>query len=542
MAGQQEEGFCFYFMAEDKKMNSRLKWALPVSGGILAALPWWGAPGILLMVAFALLFLTEERLQREGEPVLSLLPQGFTFFLLWNLIATWWIARIHFLGGMSVIVLNAVLMSLVFLLYSGIKRRTGTGPVVFVLLWTGFEFIHHRGDLSWPWLTLGNGLASDIRLVQWYEFTGPAGGSLWVLLCSAMLFSIIKHYCYGGSGAHYLRIPVFLVLLAFPAAISLYSWYTFVEEDADTGFLILQPGLDPYGKKFSGISNHDRLGQLLDLATENMDERVNYVVSPETSVDSLWITDPENPLAGEVYRFADEYPEVVILLGATTFSSVGKPEQTFTTREHEDGSLFEIQNSVLLFHSGTPLQAYHKHYLANGVEQLPFQDIFGFIRRFSLDLGGVSGSMKRGDGAGVFRSPAEDSLVTGTLICFESAYGEYAARMAGMGAEVLVVVSNDGWFKNTGAYRQHLRLSQIRAVETRRYLVRAANTGVSCLVSPRGVITASLGWWEEGALFVSAGRSSEPTFYAARGDYIGRTAIFFSILLILNYLVSFRRG
>lgn len=516
---------------------------MTITGGILAALPWWGVPGPVLLIAFVPLLLVEESLQGEGEPVISLIPLSFTFFFCWNFLATWWIARIHILGGMSVIVLNAVFMSLVFLLYAYIKRGTGRGPLIFVILWSGFEFLHHSGDLSWPWLTLGNGLAASISLIQWYEYTGAAGGTLWVLLVNALIFSVIRQFGRNGEfKARVLRVLLLLLLAAVPPAASIFIFNSFGEKEGDVEFLIIQPGLDPYREKYDGTSNSEKLERLLSLAKENMRDGVTYVLFPETSVDSVWITDPGDRIMAGINGFACRYPGTGLVLGATTFSHVNAGDRSFTTRQDGQGNLFEVQNSALLVYPGFHHSIYHKHYLANGVEQIPFQKFLDFLGKLSIDMGGVSGSMRRGPGAMVFRSPLADSLVKGILICFESAYGEYAARMVRKGAEMLIVISNDGWFRDTGAYRQHLRMSQIRAVETRRSIIRAANTGISCHISPTGEIGERTGWFEEGTLLTRAGRSNDITFYAAYGDYAGRTALFFSILLILDLLVRISRS
>ncbi len=549
-------------------MSNRTRWILSVSGGVLAALPWWGLPVTLLLICFVPLLFIEDDIQNSKEPVLSLLPFSFIFFFSWNLTVCWWIARIHLLGGMSVIILNALLMSLVFLLYSRIKRSAGGGVVVFVILWIGFEFLHYRGDLSWPWLSLGNGLAGNIRLIQWYEFTGTTGGSLWILLVNVTLFSVINNFSLKlRTRADYWLAAILIFLVAFPvvASLTIFNSYSEMshlknfyehgqgnperpcgngnsiskyENCAGTGFLILQPGLDPYSNKYSSVSNSQRLDHLFSLIVNNIEEGTRYIVSPETSVDSIWITDPCDNLSKRVHSFLEQYPGTGLVLGATAFSSVHRKGKSFTTRRDEQGNYYDIYNSALFYYDGSPLLAYHKHYLANGVEQIPFQSVFRFLGRFSLDLGGVSGSLKRGEGPQVFTSPLPDSLVIAPLICFESAYGEYAARMVSKGAEILVVISNDGWFKDTGAYRQHLRLSQIRAIENRRSVVRAANTGISAHISPKGEIIDELGWWEEGALPVRVNRNERITFFSVYGDFTGRIAMFFSSLMVLNLFVS----
>jgi apolipoprotein N-acyltransferase len=518
-------------------MKNSTKWLLCISTGVVTALPWWGAPGILLFICFVPLMMVERSVRAEGGGVLSVLPYSFVFFLCWNLFATWWIARIHIAGGMSVIIINSAIMSMVFLLYSWIRKSTGRGGVILVILWLGFEFIHHRGDLSWPWLTLGNGLASDINLIQWYEYTGVAGGSLWVLSVNVIIFNVIRHYGISKDiRTQFMRVLVLFAAIIVPVAVSLVRVKTYAGSNREAGFLILQTNLDPYEDKYSGIGNSQRLDILLALAEENMREGVRYIVSPETSVDSFIISCPGDKMQEKVFGFLEKHPGTGFIIGATSIKPVTEAQRTIVTRIDSDGNLFDVFNSALFFFKDNPLIAYNKYYLANGVEQIPFQRILNLPQRLSIDLGGVSGSLKRGEGPGVVISPP-DSLALGPLICFESAYGEYAASKVRKGAEIFILLTNDGWFKNTGAYRQHLQLARIRAVETRRSIIRSANYGISCYISPTGKVEAWLDWQEQGALFVNANTNSVKTFYASSGDFTGRTALFFSVLLILNMLV-----
>lgn len=520
-------------------MGIKTRWILAVSAGIITALPWWGATGMLLLISFVPLLLIEESTAAKGDGPLSAFPFAAVFFLGWNLVASWWIARINLPGGMSVIIVNAAIMTLIFMLFAWIKKTTGGGVVILIILWTGFEFLHHRGDLSWPWLSLGNGLASDIMMVQWYEFTGVTGGTLWVLTVNAMVFEIVRHYNkYRTFRTQYLRILIILPVVVIPPLIALNLFNSYEGRSGSSGFLVVQTALDPYENKYSGISNSQRLEKLLRLAENNITPEVDYIITPETSIDSIWLSDAGDGLKKRVSGFLDRYRDKGLLLGATTFDYVKGHEKSYVTRTDEDGRLFDVYNSAVLFAAGEPISAYHKYYLANGVEQVPFQSITGWAGKFAINMGGVSGSLKKGPGPEVIRSPLDDSLIMGTIICFESAYGEHSASLVRKGAEILVVMTNDGWFRNTGAYMQHLRLSQIRAIETRRSVIRVANMGISCHISPAGKITEELDWQEEGTLFVKAGRSSQLTFYASAGDFIGRIALFFSILLILHHFIK----
>jgi apolipoprotein N-acyltransferase len=135
----------------------------------------------------------------------------------------------------------------------------------------------------------------------------------------------------------------------------------------------------------------------------------------------------------------------------------------------------------------------------------------------------------------------------GTLIapaiCYESAFGGYMAQFVRKGAHVIFVITNDGWWKNTPGYRQHFSFSRLRAVETRRSIVRAANTGISGFISQRGDVVQQSEWWTEDALLASVRFNDALTFYVKHGDYIARISLFMAGLLLLNLIATrLRKG
>jgi apolipoprotein N-acyltransferase len=118
-------------------------------------------------------------------------------------------------------------------------------------------------------------------------------------------------------------------------------------------------------------------------------------------------------------------------------------------------------------------------------------------------------------------------------ICYESIYGRFYTEYIKKGANLMFIITNDGWWDNTPGYRQHLTYASLRAVETRRSIARSANTGVSALINQRGEITARAGWWTPAVLKGTLHANDKHTFYVTHGDYIGRLACFVMLLLLL---------
>jgi apolipoprotein N-acyltransferase len=105
------------------------------------------------------------------------------------------------------------------------------------------------------------------------------------------------------------------------------------------------------------------------------------------------------------------------------------------------------------------------------------------------------------------------------------------------GANVLFIITNDGWWGNTPGHKQHLSFASLRAIETRRSIARSANTGVSCFVNQRGDIQQATKYWERDVIRQEINLNSKITFYTRFGDYFGRISSFISVLFILLAIV-----
>jgi apolipoprotein N-acyltransferase len=151
-------------------------------------------------------------------------------------------------------------------------------------------------------------------------------------------------------------------------------------------------------------------------------------------------------------------------------------------------------------------------------------------------LGGTFRGWGTQDYRSVFFS-AKDSTGVSPIICYESVFGEFVTGYVKNGANLLFVVTNDGWWGDTPGYHQHNAFSSLRAVETRRSIARSANTGISCLINQRGEVLEKLDWWKRGIIKGTINANDTFTFYVLHGDYIGRAACFFSLLMVLFFLV-----
>ena len=128
---------------------------------------------------------------------------------------------------------------------------------------------------------------------------------------------------------------------------------------------------------------------------------------------------------------------------------------------------------------------------------------------------------------------SEDSTSIATIICYESVYGEFVTEFVKNGAELIFLITNDGWWGNTPGHKQHFLYSKLRAIETRRSIARSANTGISCFINQRGDVFQETEYWKPAVIKQSINKNTKFTFYVNYGDYIGRISVFIAVLFFL---------
>ncbi|MFY9150640.1 MAG: apolipoprotein N-acyltransferase [Prolixibacteraceae bacterium] len=510
--------------------------------GILLSFPWV-IPGWSWTLFFALvpLMFAEDRANQEQkqDQILPGYSYGYLSFLIWNLLSTWWISYVSVLGMLLIVGINSLIMAAVWWLRHPVTKKMGTisGYFTLVSFWLTFEFFQHIWALQWPWLTLGNGFANSVKIIQWYEYTGVLGGSIWILLANILIYSAIKSTIRKElyAAAKFSGIALFVLLL--PIVISVVSYSGYQEKGSEFGVLVLQPNVDPYTQKFSGISSGEQVKNLISLINESELDSVELILAPETALPDVWEDSVFCNQSGfsPIFDFLNRYPQVSIITGAITKRKFTEGEFiSETVRFSEEDSVFyDVFNSAMLFDSTDQIEYCHKSILVSGVEKMPFQRYITFLRNYLLQLGGTSGSLTEGNPM-VF-TLNNNPVKIGSVICFESAFGEHAAELVKKGASLLVVITNDGWWRKSSGVWQHFGYSRLRAIETRRDIVRSANTGISGFINQRGDVQEMTEINKRTCIRSTAGSNETLTFYVRHGDYLGRIALVFSVLVLLFY-------
>jgi apolipoprotein N-acyltransferase len=513
-----------------------------LASGLLLTPGWftWGTGLTLLFAMVPLLFVEDwiyqDRINQRPHKVL--IYSVVTFFT-WNLLTTWWIKNATLVGMLLAITVNTVLMSTVFWAFHITRRNAGSGPGYFGLIvyWLVYEHFYLNGEISWPWLNLGNGFMNDIHVIQWYEYTGAFGGTLWVLLSNILLFLVIKGYISHDS----LRIRIsllitWILLIAFPVIYSIIRFSTYKEKINPREIVIIQPNIDPYNEKFGGMEASRQMEKMLKLASAAATAETDYFVAPETFInDNVWEDEmKDNPSIKAIYHFLQKYPEAKFIVGLTYYKAYPDTNVTSPTARPIPGTdlYYDSFNAAAQLDSTDNIQIYIKSKLVVGVEKMPYTRYLGFLENLTLRLGGTFRSHGTQDFRESLFAP-DDSIGVGTVICYESVYGEFVTEYIKAGANYIFVITNDGWWGDTPGHRQHLGFSRLRAIETRRSVARSANTGISAFINQKGEILMRTKYWTPDALRTELNANDKYTFYVKHGDFIARAAYFFALIVVL---------
>ena len=167
------------------------------------------------------------------------------------------------------------------------------------MIWMGYEHFHLSWDLAWPWLNLGNALATRPELIQWYEFTGVRGGTLWIILTNFSALKAYDTYRKKGPGSIAPAGAITLMLLLIPILGSYLIFQNFEEQGETVNVALIQPNLDPYTEKFDP-QNYDRqLEAFFRTADAIVDDQTQYLFGPETLI--VQQIDEKDPTASIYY-------------------------------------------------------------------------------------------------------------------------------------------------------------------------------------------------------------------------------------------------
>lgn len=530
---------------KEKKTNASLRQAKGprlrnillaiLSGGLLtAAWPTWGiAPAVF--IGFVPLLLIEGRVANGEKGHVFWL--SFLAFFVWNVATTWWVWN-STPAAILAWILNALFMATVFYVFHLTKKRVCNNPwgnFFLIPYWMAFELLTYWWAIKWPWLNLGNVFSTSHEWIQWYEYTGVAGGTLWVLLVNILIANIIQYFKLRETKPLLINIGCEVVVVLLPIILSTQVYKHYEDQGTDTEVVVVQQNCDPWNEQFDHQFDQQVIQNNINLSLPLLSPNTRFVVSSESAIqEGIWLDRTSDSRSLKtLHDYVQRFPQFAFVIGGTTMEWVPEGmEDDFPAREAGLNRYYYCHNSALLIDT-INMQHRNKSQLTPGVEAIP--EWMGFLKNYSLTMGIARGTLKTDPEAKVM---SFGDHKVGVAICYESAFGEYVGSFCKKGADLLFVITNDGWWGDTPGYRQHFEFSKLRAIENRRCIARSANTGRSGFFNQRGDVLQQTEYWVPTAIKETLKANTKVTFYAKHGDYLSRIAVYLTFVLLITWIAK----
>jgi apolipoprotein N-acyltransferase len=444
---------------------------------------------------------------------------GYVCGILWYAGTCYWIFdTMRSFGGLSAPVAAVVLF--LFCCYLGLyhglfglligllsSSSRGYRPALIStpFVWVAVELARTRVT-GFPWLLLGTAQVDNASLSRIATWTGVYGISFEIVLVNVALAAafLIPKEKRGAMLTAALAAAVVLQagrLIEPPAA------------KADHIALLVQENV-PVAANWTPAYFQQTLGELIDLTEKSA------VKEPNAKIDlAVWPESPA-PFFTNDSHFRDALSDMARQTKAWTVAgSIG------TTNPRTANSPI-FNSAALIGPNGDWTARYDKVHLVPFGEYLPFPSLFSFAGGLTQEVGEFQ--------HGASRTPLDaGGEQLGTFICYESIFPDEVRQFANKGAQVLVNISNDGWYGDSGAYAQHLNQTRMRAVENDRWLLSATDTGVTASIDPWGRVAARIPRKERAALVAPYALTSVTTFYSRHGDWFAYACAIISLAALI---------
>jgi apolipoprotein N-acyltransferase len=366
-------------------------------------------------------------------------------------------------------------------------------------LWVSTEYLRAQVLTGFPWCLLGYGLVDAVKVSQIAKWTGVYGLSFAAISASAFVAEVIVR----PSRSAALRLgSVASVLLSLALA---FGWTAREPGKATHLVRIVQTNID-LDQKPDAVAKSSLLDELAKLSIPSEEPKID--ATPDGVRLVLW---PETP-AAFYFNHDHEFRRRMesIATSARAYFFLG-----FVDFRRSPGGETEKDpyNSVAMISpDGRPISQYDKVHLVPFGEYIPYQNLFFFVDKISTE----AGNFRPGDRVVVTSLGNQHSA--GTFVCYEAVVPDLVRQFARDGSQLLVNVTNDAWFGESAAPFQHLAMARMRAVENHRYLLRAANNGISAIIDPDGRIMSTIPRNQRTFLEGHFGFETQMTFYSQFGD------------------------
>ncbi len=431
-------------------------------------------------------------------------------------------------GAVAAILVHSAYFMLFAAGYVFLKKRLGAAAVYFVpFLWTAMEYFKSLGELGFPWVSLGYTQTYYPSLIQYASFTSVYGVSFWVAVLNVCVYQLFQYRHVMRSVLAYAAAMVLLLLIPF------LHGRMVIPDGGDTQpaetirVAVVQGNIDPYIKwdpqlRELSFQTYEKLTRAVGRKT------VDLIIWPETATPTYLLHNRQSlTRVLQLYREL----ETPILTGTPDYIRLG-PNRYKT-----------FNSVVLLDDSPGRYQTYSKMRLVPFGERVPYEDKLAFLKALLEKLEMGEGNFSPGEKQTVFqlsldRATNGKQLAFATVICFESIFPELVAEFVRRGARLMVVVTNDGWFKKTVAPYQHAQMAVFRAIENRVAIARSANTGISMTIDPYGRVRKQTALWQEAVIVDELPLRRELTFFTRYGHAFANGVLLLTVGVLLIVFIE----
>ncbi len=468
------------------------------------------------------LFLSVEGkgLRRSFE--LGFLTGLISFFgiLYWIIVAVHSYGNVPLIPSGLILLLLVAYLSLFFGAFTFLTRfiqiRSRLQTILFApLLWVGLEYLRSFLLTGFPWADLGYSQYLNLPFIQIADMTGVYGPSFVIVLINATLFALLRQW---SKRTFPVREVVFTALILLGLFI-----YGYLKMGIVARQMIQNPALKiglvqgniDQSVKWDKSFQKETLMTYERLSSRVAEEKPDLIIWPETATPFF-------------FQDAEEYQPFILEIPkkANAFLLFGSPSYKV-----EKGKVNHYNSAYLVSPSGELAGKYDKIHLVPFGEYIPMQSLLFFVG----SLGEGIGDFKPGKEIFNFSLP---QAKFGVLICFEIIFPDLCRRFVKGGANFLVTVTNDAWFGRTSAPYQHFSMAVFRAIENRVFVARAANTGITGFIDPKGKILREGRIFTEEAISGTIRLSNQKTFYTLYGDVFAWICSALSVLSLVNALIK----
>lgn len=492
----------------------------------------------LSFIAFLPLLFASDYIKSYSKPLLIFALQLLIALATFYLMGFYWV---FLLGGISFAIGFIVVLPFLFIvpLYILFKKNSSKiSSIYFIVAWISVELIQARFQLGTPFFNLGYNLGANVKLIQWYEYTGASGGTLWILIVNFLIYSFIRSL--KSSRKQILqKIVVLSVVLLTPIIISAFLYATYKEKGFSKEVLIIHPSIDNTDIKFR-VNIYELMDVYLDIMLAELTENTEFVVLPETAITNAgWVKDfNRNLVFNHFYEHTDSFPNLKLITGAVVYEEIPDVEKIKHYKRmpgirysENYNTWYYTYNAALQLEKEQGVQMRVKEGLIPYQEYAPFPTIIPHIN----PIGANFQFSKRNINRDVFETT--NNLKTTAFICYEVAFNKMFFDSVKKGAQAFFILSNEGWYENSFIAQQSLQHSIIRAVENRRSITHASNSGISAFINQRGDVLAMTDSKQADFLRHEINLNRKVTLAARLGNYIEILALLTTVSLFIYMIV-----